>query len=49
MDRIGDVEEGDNIEYGCTGLKKLKSVDNIEYGCTGLEEVSGLNKLKGRG
>ena len=42
MDRIEELEEGDNIEYGltCTGLKKLKRGDNIEY------RWSGLKKLK---
>ena len=45
MDRIEEVEEGDNIEYGwtCTGLKKLKRGDNIEY------EWSGLKKRLKRG
>ena len=56
MDRIGGVEEGDNIEYEWTGLEKLKRGDNIEYGWTGLEKLkrgdniecgrAGLKKLK---
>ena len=39
MDRPEEVEEGNNIEYGWTGLKKLGRGDNIEYEWSGLEEV----------
>ena len=47
---------GGNIEYGYTGLKKLKRRDNIEYEWTGLGKLkrrsnieygwTGLKKLK---
>ena len=39
MVRIEDVEERDNIEYGWTGLTKLKRGDNIEYWWTGLKKL----------
>ena len=39
MDRPEEVEEGNNIEYGWTGLKKLKRGDNIGYGWSELKKL----------